>query len=374
MSRTRPIACSCFAVLLLGSTTALLAEAPPAFDLSKRVWQGIPGVERTAKGRLFVSWFTGGPREPAPENTVLLTYSDDGGRTFQPPFVQASPTAEGVRCFDPTLWIDPEGRLWYIFNRGGKETAQHDVWARVCDDPDANPPVFGPEVRIGFDVPYAFRMNKPTVLASGEWVLPVTHAGETVRDWFAGPRQRQGVGISSDRGRTWTLHGDLEAPSWALEGMVAELQDGQLRLLIRTGAGVLWESRSSDRGRTWSPAVASSIANPGSRFFIRRLASGNLLLVNHHRFTGRSHLTAQLSTDDGRSWNDGLLLDERSGVSYPDGVQDRDGLIWLVYDRDRGGDGEILLAKFREEDVAAGKDVSGAVSLKQVVDRLPGDR
>ena len=112
------------------------------------------------------------------------------------------------------------------------------------------------------------------------------------------------------------------------------------------------------------------ISNPGSRFFIRRLTSGNLLLINHYKFKGRSHLYAQLSTNDGQKWNEGLLLDERSGVSYPDGVQDKDGLIWITYDRDRQGDGEILLAKFKEEDVLAGKNVSGAVTLKQTINKL----
>jgi hypothetical protein len=116
-------------------------------------------------------------------------------------------------------------------------------------------------------------------------------------------------------------------------------------MLIRTEK-LLWESHSSDKGRTWTSGRPTSIATPHSRFFLRRLSSGNLLLVNHYKFTGRSHLTAQLSTDDGATWNDGLLLDERSGVSYPDGVQDKDGLIWITYDRDRGGAGEILLAKF----------------------------
>ena len=175
------------------------------------------------------------------------------------------------------------------------------------------------------------------------------------------------MGISTDEGRSWKLHDALKAPHWALECMITELRDGRLWLLTRTGGGVLWESHSSDKGRTWSEAAASTIANPGSRFFIRRLASGALLLVNHYKFKGRSHLTARLSTDDGATWNDGLLLDERSNVSYPDGVQDKDGLIWITYDRDRQGAGEILLAKFREEDVAAGKGVSGAVALKQVV-------
>jgi len=126
-------------------------------------------------------------------------------------------------------------------------------------------------------------------------------------------------------------------------------------MLIRTGSGFLWESFSADRGRTWTDPAASTIANPGSRFFVRRLASGSLLLVNHYKFKGRSHLTAQISGDDGKSWNEGLLLDERVGVSYPDGVQAKDGTISIVYDRDRQGAGEILMATFREKDVAAGR-------------------
>ncbi len=121
-------------------------------------------------------------------------------------------------------------------------------------------------------------------------------------------------------------------------------------MLMRTGTGVLWQSYSADRGRTWTEPAATTIANPGSRFFIRRLVSGNLLLVNHYKFKGRSHLTARLSTDDGETWN---------------GVQSADGLITVVYDRDRAGAGEILLASFREQDVIAGKNVSGDVRLKQ---------
>src|SRR5258706_13266590 len=122
-------------------------------------------------------------------------------------------------------------------------------------------------------------------------------------------------------------------------------------MLNRTGSGVLWPSPSPDRGRTWDPASPTTIASPGSRFFISRLASGNLLLVNHFNFKGRSNITARLSKDDGKTWNDGLLLDERAGVSYPDGVQAADGLITIVYDRDRAGAGEILMAAFREQDV-----------------------
>src|SRR5439155_22120131 len=40
-------------------------------------------------------------------------------------------------------------------------------------------------------------------------------------------------------------------------------------------------------------------------------------------------------------------------VSYPDGIQAPDGTIHILYDWNRHTDAEILLAKFREEDVLA---------------------
>jgi predicted neuraminidase len=355
-----------FAVVLI-APAARSADPSPKLV---RTWQGIPGLERTPKGRLFVCWFSGGPKEPSPENTVLLARSDDQGHTFTAPVAMARPIGVN-RAFDPALWIDPQGKLWYLFNRGNKDTAQHAVYARVCAAPDASEPTWSDEFYVGYkETPFAFRINKPTVLSTGEWVMPVTHAAEPIYDWHGGGKHLHGVGISTDQGRSWQLHGALTAPSWALENMIVQLRDGRLWMLIRTGAGVLWQSHSADRGRTWSPATATTIPNPGSRFFIRRLRSGNLLLVNHYKFKGRSHLTARLSTDDGQTWNEGLLLDERANVSYPDGAQAADGLIWIVYDRDRQGAGEILLTTFREDDVVAGKNISGQVRLKQVVSRL----
>ena len=111
--------------------------------------------------------------------------------------------------------------------------------------------------------------------------------------------------------------------------------------------------------------------------FKQRLDSGKLLLVKHgplNEATGRSHLTAFLSADDGRKWSGGLLLDERTGVSYPDGQQTPDGLIRIIYDFSRTEKRNILMAEFCEEDVAAGKDVSGAVQLRRVVSAASGGR
>ncbi len=76
--------------------------------------------------------------------------------------------------------------------------------------------------------------------------------------------------------------------------------------------------------------------------------------------------------DDGQTWNGGLLLDERSGVSYPDGQQTADGRIRIIYDFSRTGSRHILMATFREEDVAAGKPVSSDIKLRQIVSEASG--
>jgi hypothetical protein len=81
-------------------------------------------------------------------------------------------------------------------------------------------------------------------------------------------------------------------------------------------------------------------------------------------------MTARLSTDDGKTWSKGLLLDSREQVAYPDGTQAQDGRIFVIYDHDRQGAGEIMMAVFDEADVLAGHVVSAHSRLAQVVNAL----
>jgi hypothetical protein len=120
------------------------------------------------------------------------------------------------------------------------------------------------------------------------------------------------------------------------------------------------------------------VKNVNARFFLRRLASGRILLVKNgpptERLAGRSHMSAYLSEDEGKTWKGGLLLDERSSVSYPDGFQAPDGLIHILYDWNRHTDAEILLAKFREEDILAGKLVSQDARLRMLANKATGPK
>jgi predicted neuraminidase len=318
-----------------------------------RLWQGIPAIGRADNGRLWCAFFTGGPREPDPHNHILLTTSADDGVSWSPPAVIVD-LPGSTRAYDPALWHDPSGRLWLFYNQANLDTRDFSVWAITADDPTAAALRWGEPAKIGLGVPFAFRLNKPTVLSTGEWLLPVTWAKKAPEGWFAGDQQLQGVGVSVDRGATWVLRGAVTAPCWALENMTVELRDGRLWMLIRSGGGVLWESFSGDRGRTWSASSPTDILNPGTRFFARRLASGRLLLINTPDPKQRKGLRACVSGPrEEMVFNGGLQLDPRDNVSYPDAVQAPDGLIYAVHDRDRQGTGEIVLNVFSEDEALA---------------------
>jgi predicted neuraminidase len=317
----------------------------------ERPWQGIPSIERASNGRLWCTFFSGGPREPDSENEILITTSTDDGVTWSEPEAIISP-AGNTRAYDPCLWHDPAGRLWLFYNLADRNEGFFTLWALVAANSAEADPSWSSPRRIPVDAPFAFRLNKPIVTRDGDWLLPVTHSLAAPDAWFAHDRQLQGVALSSDQGETWTLFGDVAAPAWALENMLVERQDGTIWMLIRTGAGVLWQSFSRDGGRTWDDGTPTTIINPGSRFFLRRLASGRVLLINTPDASQRTTLWAYLSDPDNEmSFQGGLQLDAREKVSYPDAVEAPGGVLYAVHDCDRYGLGEIVLSRFTESEI-----------------------
>ncbi|MEY4191740.1 MAG: hypothetical protein RIR17_2476, partial [Planctomycetota bacterium] len=136
----------------------------------------------------------------------------------------------------------------------------------------------------------------------------------------------------------------------------------------------IMQTTSTDGGKTWAtPTDPPGIRQPNARFHVRRLASGRILMVKHgdaiDSHQGRVRLSAWLSEDDGKTWKGGLILDDRKGVSYPDGFQAPNGTIYISYDRNRATDGEVLLARFTEEDILAGKLTSPRSRLQMLISK-----
>jgi len=319
-----------------------------------RKFTGIPSLAISPGGRMWAIWYTGPTRGEDQNNYAVVTTSGDHGQTWQE-VLAIDPDGDGpVRAYDPEIWIDPDGQLWIFWSQTiGRAGTVAGVWTMVIDDPDQKNPVWPAPRRLTDGV----MMCKPTILSGGEWVLPVSFWH--LKDGSAA------VVVSDDHGKTWNLRGAATVPEEARnydEHMIIEKKDGTLWMLVRTIYGI-GESTSADRGRTWSTLVPSEIEHPHARFFIRRLNSGNLLLVKHgpidlqfyrKQREVRSHLTAYLSMDEGKTWTDGLLLDHRSAVSYPDGQQTEEGAIYIIYDHNRVSDQEILITRFSEDDVVKG--------------------
>ena len=346
-----------------------------------RNWQGIPGIECVeSNGRLWATWFSGGVHETK-DNYVILVTSSDGGETWSDARVIIDPDKTGpVRAFDPVLWMDPNGKMWILWNQqyttGGawkKLDGKQGVWGMYTEDASIEDPVWSEPVRLCNNV----CMHKPAVTSHG-WLLPAYCVNRGMTEETAENEKGACLYRFVDYGKPWERFGqiggellpDLDA---FIEHGVVERENGDLFVVLRSNNGMLY-SLSTDGGKTWSAgmqmtdngAVMSKVV---SRNHIKRLASGALLLLYHDNNTAntRNNLTAALSFDDGATWPYKLLLDARTGVSYPDATQTADGKIYITYDFSRFNAQQILMSVITEEDIKAGKLVSEGSALKKLI-------
>lgn len=344
------------------------------------------GIERSPGGRLFTAWVGG---EDGPGAFMLVAKSDDDGATWSEPILVINSQAEHLPIYRTVqvgnLWTDPQGRLWLFFNQTMNRFDGRDgLWATVCENLD--------EDTLSWSEPryiwYGSALNKPIIMTNGDWLLPVQlfdHMDGGRGPFKVGvfpeldPMRGANVLVSSDQGKTWKRRGGRPFPEPNFyEHHVVELRNGSLWMLARTQNSIM-QSFSEDMGRTWSePTFPDLIKHPVSRFHVQRLASGRILLIKHgdtiDSHDGRSKLTAWLSDNEGKTWRGGLMLDERTGVSYPDGFQGPDGRIYISYDRNRSTDAEILMAQFTEKDIFEKRIIDSKSKLKMLVSRAMGNK
>lgn len=178
---------------------------------------------------------------------------------------------------------------------------------------------------------------------------------------------------SDDGGTTWQRSpAKLTAPCeggynggnyGACEPTVLELQDGRVWMLIRTQAGYLYESFSTD-GVNWSKARPSRFPSSNSPAFPIRLADGRIVIFWNNCvmpprvdgqgvYAGRDALHAAISDDEGKTWwgfrevyrdptrNSSPPKTGDRGTAYPHATLTRDGKILLV-----SGQGENRRRRF----------------------------
>lgn len=145
---------------------------------------------------------------------------------------------------------------------------------------------------------------------------------------------------SADGGKTWTSTGPINDGKEvrAIQPTILIHDDGRLQALNRTsGKGRIYDTWSSDDGKTWSKLMPTTLPNPGSGIDAVTLKDGRHLLVYNHVdkagiATGaRSPLNVAVSKD-GKAWQSAAVLETEKGeFSYPAVIQTSDGHVHITY-------------------------------------------
>ncbi len=164
---------------------------------------------------------------------------------------------------------------------------------------------------------------------------------------------------TTDGGKTFALHGLVGPEPVGFEIMPASLRVSPSRLLVavrvKSGTTEFTEAQhaidlyaSDDNGATWQPfnRPVASTGKGGNPATLTRLQDGRLCLTYGYRATPLG-MRAKLSSDDGATWGDEILLRTDGGnhdIGYPRTVQRSDGTLVTVYYYNDQAEGERYIA------------------------------
>jgi hypothetical protein len=187
------------------------------------------------------------------------------------------------------------------------------------------------------------RLDDGTLVMPATWESSVegriAKREEAKRTW------ESGVLVSTDRGKTWVIRGRISNCDGGMcdEPAILKLRNGDLYMLLRTEGEWLMETRSRDQGRTWTPAVRTSLQAHNSPAALWRLRNGAIVVVWNNSQKKRYPLVAAYSSDDGVTWSKPKVIADLEGdaqegfeISYPSVIETPNRTILVTYQRAPG--------------------------------------
>jgi len=228
---------------------------------------------------------------------------------------------------------------------GAQATRYIGAWIRTSDDGGDN---WGEPRRVTLTAPHG-----PILLQTGI-VLFLGKSFSTMENFVRGEGAVASM-RSSDGGVHWELGGSVPLLGGTIdaqyhEAHVVELPDGHLIGLIRfqdapghaatdigTSSFSLLQTRSDDRGRTWSKPVPLKFHGAPPHLLYH---SSGILVCSYGYRQAPYGQRAMLSSDAGQTWHyDYILRDDGvdSDLGYPSSVELGDGSLFSVYyQKERG--------------------------------------
>lgn len=293
---------------------------------------------------LYTQFFGGAADESAAR--IVAIRSRDGGRTWIPEPRIVAENRVGANVMSVSLLRLKSGRiaLFYLVKNSWIDCRPY---VRFSDDEGGT----WSEPKLMIDAPGYFVMNNDRVIqhSSGRLLAPLGfHRARGTDPSSSKSFDARAIAlwvISDDDGATWK-----EAPQWVSlpvpgthtglqEPGIVELAGGSLLSWFRTDQGAQFESRSADRGHTWTAPVAGDLKSPASPASIKRIPGESRLLGIWNDHSGRfplmkgkrTPLVGALSADGGKTWPHRKLIEDA-----PDG--------WYCYTAIHFVDHAVLLA------------------------------
>ena len=323
-------------------------------DLGHRASRSGP-VTVLADGTLL--WVTTEPEAPYlakvmwPISRLMLRRSTDGGRSWS----AAQHLAQGTKEYSllsHSMRRLSSGKILHIYSRYSGYDYETGTPAKSLN-----------QIYIQASEDGGLTWSDPSNLSTGERYQGDTLSTEQLRDgrviypfcFLTDVKSQFAVSAmySDDEGQTWArsssvlLTGGGGFESGASEPTVVELPDGRLWMLIRAQTGFLWESFSTDRGRTWSKASQSPFPSSNAPATACRLRNGNIAVAwNNHVESNYARQSLVLGiTPDGKNF-EGLreidftdfpdnAAEPPKHVTYPYLAETKDGRIIVSYNKGR---------------------------------------
>lgn len=322
-----------------------------------------PNVTILPDGNLMAAWFSGS-HEGSIHQLILGSISRDGGKTWSE--ARALVDIPRKSDFDPAFLVD--GATTWIFFVAGRWNRYPFVGLRDAERKEVGIDSFrlysihsedngatwsAPEMVI--DRRLFSRANGIT-LRSGQMLVPVY-------DDSGGGKWVGGVLRSSDKGQTWQLGGLVGAAEGKAGGepTIAELDDGDVLIAMRSRDGRVWFAQSPDAGDTWKAPYASGFEAAASSHALYRTKSGRILLAyDACKPPLRSPLVLRSLNQKTMQWGEPIEVADivppeapfwSTQVAYPSIAELPDGTIVVVWSEVKTAPeeqcGKILSAQIR---------------------------
>jgi len=306
--------------------------------------------------------FAGMTSDNPDKAAIWSCYSTDNGKTWSKPVI-AVDTPEYMDC-DPNIVVCKDRVLVVATTRKAREL----IWTKfpysISRD---NGRTWEPGDIIDHFHNYSSgKLQAATRLRSGRllmpfcWDLILENKGAVIKE----QAERNMISVSSvlysdDDGHTWKAGGDLDISDvpggGGINGLdeicIAELPDGSVYALCRTGIDRLYEARSNDFGMTWSKPGPSPLVASNAPASMTRLdkSDGNTVIAvwNETAKNDRKPLVVAYSTDSCKTWSKSkIIFNDYS--PYPSIVQAADGNIVASWFQNVEGGTAIGSARFNE--------------------------